>query len=198
MNRPEKGEGFPGQRIVVLPRPVVERVAKHVLLAGLLPTDVGYFPHARGHLRERPAGVDQAIFIYCTKGTGWCELGGQHHEVHPEELLVVPQNTPHVYGANEKLPWTIHWFHIKGNLVPVFLNELGVTVHRPVIHIGDDPQLLTLFEEALELVEHGYAQLQLLSASYALGHLLAAMDELVKTKNGKWGRAFVPNISWMS
>ena len=174
MNCPEKGEGFPGQRIVVLPRSVVAQARKHALLAGLLPTDVGYFPHARGHWRERAAGVDQAIFIYCTKGAGWCELGGQRHEVRPGELLVVPPGTPHVYGADEKQPWTIHWFHVKGELVGAFLNELETTVARPVVPIGEDARLLALFEEILDTVEHGYAPAQLLYASQTLAHLLAA------------------------
>ena len=53
MDPVEKGEGFRGQRIVVLPRKVVAHALKHPLLASLLPTDVGYFPRARGHLRVR-------------------------------------------------------------------------------------------------------------------------------------------------
>ncbi len=175
MKLPEKGEGFPGQRIVVLPRSVVERARKHALTNGLLPTDVGYFPRAQGHLRERPGGVDQAIFIYCTKGSGWCELSGHYHAVKAGELLVVPPRAPHVYGADESQPWSIHWFHAVGALLDSFLNELGVTADRPVMRIGEDAQLLALFEEVLDIVEHGYTTLQLLYASQTLSHLLAVM-----------------------
>ncbi len=175
MKRMEKGEGFPGQRIVVLPRTVAARARRQPLLTNLFPTDVGYFPRARGHWRERPAGVDQAIFIYCTKGAGWCEIKGKQHKVHPGELLVVPPNTAHVYGADESRPWTIHWFHAQGNLVGAFLNELEITVDHPVVYIGDDAQLLALFEEVLDVVEHGYAPLQLIYAAQTLAHLLAAM-----------------------
>src|SRR5579862_2440415 len=88
MNRAQKGEGFPGQRIVVLPRAIVEKSQAHPLLGGLLPTDAGFFPKARGHYRERCQGVDQAIFIYCTRGMGWAELGGRRVTVRPGELLV--------------------------------------------------------------------------------------------------------------
>lgn len=175
MNRPEKGEGFPGQRIVVLPRSVVAQAQKHSLMRGLIPTDVGYFPHATGHLRERPNGVDQAIFIFCTKGAGWCELAGRCHAVQDGELLVVPPGAGHVYGADEGQPWSIHWFHAKGELLDAFLSELDVTEDHPVIRIGDDPQLLALFEEVLDVVEHGYTTLQLLYASQTLAHLIAAM-----------------------
>lgn len=175
MNRPEKGEGFRGQRIVVLPRTVAARARHQPLLTGVFPTDVGYFPRARGHLRERPAGVDQAIFIYCTRGAGWCEIKGKQHKVHPGELLVVPPNTAHVYGADETSPWSIHWFHAQGNSVGAFLNELEITVDHPVVYIGDDAQLLALFEEVLDVVEHGYAPMQLIYAAQTLAHLLAAM-----------------------
>ncbi len=175
MNRPEKPEGFPGQRIVVLPRTVVTHALQQPLLRTLLPTDVGYFPNATGHLRERPAGVDQAIFIYCAHGRGWCELAGQRHGVAAGELLVLPPGTPHVYGADEDDPWTIPWVHAAGSNVGLFLQELGISVDRPVIFLGDDPQLRLLFEEVLQVVEHGYAPTLLLYASQALGHLLSIM-----------------------
>ncbi len=175
MKLQEKGEGFPGQRIVVLPRSVVERARKHALIDGLLPTDVGYFPRARGHLRERRDGVDQVIFIYCTKGAGWCEFAGHYHVIKAGELLVVPPQTPHVYGADESRPWSIHWFHAVGTLLGSFLNELGVTADQPVVRIGEDIQLLALFEELLDILEHGYTTLQLLYASQTLSHLLAVM-----------------------
>jgi AraC family transcriptional regulator of arabinose operon len=174
-SRPEKGEGFRGQRIVVLPRTVVALARQHSLLAGIIPTDIGYFPRARGHLRERREGVNQAIFIYCAKGCGWCEVKGKRHNVGAGELLVLPPNTPHAYGADQKRPWSIHWFHVQGGSVGAFLKELEVTADRPTVQIGDSAQMLALFEEALDVVEHGYAPLQLIYAAQTLGHLLAAM-----------------------
>lgn len=176
VKRTEKREGFAGQRIVVLPRSVVAQAEQHPLMGGLIPTDVGHFPQAAGHLRERPAGVDQAIFIYCTKGAGWCELGGRYHAVSPGDLLVVPPEVAHVYGAEEEAePWSIHWFHAKGGLLQAFLRELDIAVESPVVRIGDDPQLLVLFEELLDVVAHGYTTLQLLYASQVLAHLIAVM-----------------------
>jgi AraC-like DNA-binding protein len=171
----KRPEGFPGQRIVVLPRKVVGRALEHVLLRGLLPTDAGYFPKAAGHYMERSAGVNQAIFIYCTHGRGWCELGGHRYNLQPGDLLVVSPETPHVYGADEERPWTIAWVHVTGVNIKVFLAELGVSVEHPVIYLGEDPQLLALFEEVLTILEHGYTPTRLLYASQALGHLLGVM-----------------------
>ena len=175
VERREKREGFAGQRIVVLPGSVVGRAQQHPLMSGVIPTDVGHFPQAAGHLRERPTGVDQAIFIYCTKGSGWCELSGRSHPVRAGELLVIPPDTGHVYGADEEQPWSIYWFHVKGGLVPAFLRELDIAVESPVVRIGDDPQLLALFEELLGVLMHGYTTSQLLQASHILAHLMAVI-----------------------
>lgn len=183
MNQRQKGDGFPGQRIVVLPRAALAQARQRPLLRGLLPTDAGYFPRAKGHFRERTHGVDQAIFIYCVRGCGWCELGGTRHAVRPGEVLVVPPVTPHIYGADEKRPWTIHWFHMQGTLVPEYLAELNVSPANPVVFLGDDPQWLALFEEMLDAMGHGYTQQQLLQASHALVHLLAVT---VRHRHESW------------
>ena len=175
MKRVEKGEGFPGQRIVVLPRPVMTAVSHHALIGGLMPTDAGYFPQARGHRRERLAGVDQAIFIYCIKGAGWCELGGQRHTVRAGDLVVIPPDTAHSYGADGSRPWSIYWLHGKGVRLAAFLDDLGATAAAPIIRVGENLQLVSLFEEIVETMEHGYAQHQLLCASQAFRHLLAVM-----------------------
>ena len=175
MDRRKRPEGFPGQRRVVLPRQVVARALEHALLRGLLPTDAGYFPKAAGHHVHRREGVSQAIFIYCAHGRGWCGLGGQRHELEAGDLLVVPPGSPHMYGADEKHPWTIPWVHVTGANLHFFLHELGVSLEHPVVYLGEDPQLLALFEEVLAVLEHGYAPSQLLYASQALAHLLGVM-----------------------
>ena len=111
----EKGSGFAGQQRVMLPQRVIEGALRHQpLLRGLLATGAGCFPKAAGHLRRRSEGIDQAILIYCVKGRGWCELGGQTHRVNAGDLLVLPPEVPHAYGAEASDPWTIHWIHAVG------------------------------------------------------------------------------------
>jgi AraC family transcriptional regulator of arabinose operon len=175
MSRRQKGEGFPGQRIVVLPRAVLAQARQQPLLRGLLPTDIGYFPRAKGHLRERTQGVDQAIFIHCVRGAGWCELAGTRHTIRTGELLVIPPGIPHAYGADHAHPWSIHWFHAQGALLGDFLRELKVTPQQPLLHLDANTPFLGLFEEVLDTVEHGYTTHQLIFAAQALAHLLAVL-----------------------
>lgn len=168
----EKHEGFAGQRLVVLPRPIMAEALQYPLLKQLLPTDAGYYPKAKGHVCVRERGCPEAIFIYCAEGDGWCEIAGRRHEVTTNQLLVVPASTPHVYGAGKKTPWTIHWFHAAGSNVPIYLGRLGVTVEKPVVPLGGDVQLFSLFEEVLEGLEHGFTMTHLIYAAHSLTHLM--------------------------
>jgi len=170
-----RAEGFSGQRIVILPRQVAVSALRHGLLRHLLPTDAGYFPKAGGHFMERAVGVDQAVFIYCIKGQGWCEIGGSRQNINPGEVLVIPPGTPHAYGADDQRPWTISWIHAKGESVLPLISALEVTPARPILYLGEDPQLLALFEELLSVMERGYAASHLLYASQILNHFIGLM-----------------------
>jgi AraC-like DNA-binding protein len=173
--RPQKGEGFVGQQVVVLPKWVVANSLRHPLLQDLLLTDIGFFPKAAGHWRERATGADQTILIYCTQGAGWCELSGQRHAVKPGDLLAIPPGVGHAYGAHEKRPWSIFWAHAAGASMKLLLDELGISLGRPLLFVGQDPQLMALFEEAIDVVEQGYTLSHLLYASRTLAHLIGLM-----------------------
>jgi AraC-like DNA-binding protein len=171
----EKHEGFKGQRIVVVPRPVLEKALKDPLLANLMPTDAGYYPKARGHTCAREHGTPETIFIYCAEGEGWCELDGHRHEVTASQLLVVPASTPHVYGAAKKSPWTIRWFHAVGAHVPLYMERLGVTKGKPVVSLSGNVYLFSLFEEVVEALEHGFSLPHLAYAAHSLTHLMGLL-----------------------
>ena len=160
---------------MVIPERVVAGMAQRRLLRGLLATAAGYYPRAAGHRQSRPAGIDRAILIYCVKGGGWCELGKRMHPVGPGDLLALPPNMPHAYGAQASRPWSIHWVHAAGQQTADFLAELGVTAEAPVIHAGEDFELARLFNEILKALQGGPFYFALLHASCALGHLLALL-----------------------
>jgi len=171
----EKHEGFVGQRLVVLPRPILATALQHPLLRQLLPTDAGYYPKAKGHTCAREMGSPEVIFIYCAEGNGWCEISGRKHGISKNQLLVLPVNTPHVYGAVKYAPWTIYWFHAVGLNVPIYLELLAVTRENPVVPLGGDVQLLSLFEDVLEGLEHGFTLTHLIYAAHSLTHLMGLM-----------------------
>jgi AraC-like DNA-binding protein len=171
----QKPEGFAGQRLVVVPRPILSTALHGPLIRSLMPTDAGFYPKAKGHTCARERGCPEAVFIYCSEGNGWCEIGGTMHEVGRNQLLILPASVPHVYGASENEPWTIYWFHAVGNHLPIYLEMLGATAEKPVVPLGGDVQLLSLFEDVLEELEHGFTTAHLLYAAHALTHLMGLM-----------------------
>jgi len=183
MKRQEKQEGFPGERLVVVPRPVVTMAMQQPLLKHLLPTDAGFYPRAQGHKCTRERGCPEAVFIYCARGGGWCEIAGRRHEVAKDQLLVIPAATPHAYGASKKEPWTIHWFHTIGTNVPFYLEKLEVKPEKPVVQLGGDVQLFSLFEDVLEGLEHGSTLRHLIYAAHSLSHL---MGLILRHKDEFW------------
>src|SRR5258708_35071928 len=52
----EKHEGFLGQRLVVLPRPILATAFQQPLLTPLLSTDAGYYSKGKGHTCVREKG----------------------------------------------------------------------------------------------------------------------------------------------
>ncbi|HVM49910.1 MAG TPA: AraC family transcriptional regulator [Candidatus Acidoferrum sp.] len=171
----EKQDGFPGQRLVVVPRPMVATSLEHPLLKHLLPTDAGFYPRAHGHKCTRPKGCPETVFIHCAAGSGRCEVAGQTHEVGKDQLLVIPAGIPHAYGAATKDPWTIHWFHAVGTNVPFYLQRLGVTVETPLVPLEGDVRLFALFEDVLEDLERACTLTHLIYAAHSLSHLMGVI-----------------------
>jgi AraC-like DNA-binding protein len=163
---------------IVLPPQARERALQHPLLRGLLPTHIGFFPCARNHRADRPSGVEQAVFTYCVRGSGFWQVEGRRVDVKPGDLIVVPPRTAHAYASNPERPWTVHWFHAAGAHVNLILRELGLDPLRPVIPIGQDGALVALFQDLEEALEQDYAFPQLLYASQILGHLVGLMIRL--------------------
>lgn len=163
------------QRIVKLPPDVISDAMRRPLTRMLLPASIGFYPKAKGHLAERPNGSDEAILIYCIAGEGWCVIDGVRHVVTIGELLAIPPGVPHSYGASATKPWSIRWFHVVGETLHDYLAALGITRSLPVVSLGEDPMIDTLFEEILTELETGYVALNLIYVSQALGHLFGVM-----------------------
>jgi AraC-like DNA-binding protein len=159
----------------VLPESTLRGAASNPLLKGLHPSHVGFFPNAKHHKIHRATGAAESIFKYCVKGTGWCEMDGQRFEVGPGDLLVVPAGVNHAYGAYEKRPWTIHWFHALGDHVPLLCAQLGVTPSHPVAYLGIDAPLIELFQELRLTLEDDYSPPRLLYSAQLLTYIFGRM-----------------------
>ena len=68
----KKKEGFEGQRAIVIPAKILTmHCDTHPVVKQLYVTDIGYYPNALYHHRQRTHGTNQHILIYCVRGNGW-------------------------------------------------------------------------------------------------------------------------------
>jgi len=168
-------DGFPGQIMHVIPKPLLAKATRHVLMSELYPTHIGWFPSAHHHYIVRTKGADEHILIYCIKGRGWFEIGSKRQELLPDQALLIPRGRPHSYGAIEKNPWSIHWAHFAGEDAACYTNLLAHSEHIIPVAPGIRRNLELLFRDCYRVFADGYTQRRILFAAQILRHLLAVI-----------------------
>lgn len=168
-------EGFPGQRMTVLPPYVRQRCEALPVVQNLFATDIGHFPSAAHHYVDRPEGRDEIILIYCTAGAGWCKIEDQRWTLKEGSALLIPPQMAHVYGAAEGMPWSICWAHLAGSQAGAYLDMLDVSLENPVLYVPDAQLVVQAFEEAYSHVHSGYTDESLIGLSTALTRLLGLL-----------------------
>lgn len=174
----KRKDGFSGERALVLPQSIIQEMEKDPLSAILHITDIGYYPKAWHHFRERIEPIAQYVFIYCMEGSGWYKLGDQVYTVAANQYFILPASNPHAYGADDKDPWTIYWIHFKGKLASCFQNQFTYPIEiRPGIHSRISNRI-EMFEEILRTLEMGYSHENLLYACSIFYHYLGTLRYL--------------------
>ncbi|GLR17853.1 AraC family transcriptional regulator [Portibacter lacus] len=182
-------DGFLGQRVVIIPKQTRKELKSNVLTAPFYITDIGRYPKAIHHLKERRKGCNQYIFIYCTSGRGWVKIKGERITISPNEFIIIEKNTPHQYGASEKDPWTILWMHYTGHLSDALFeryNEMNQTVHEvPFLN-----ERIKVFDQIFEVLAENYRAKDL---EYACLLSLNFMSSFIFNKVDKHSHNFKKN-----
>jgi hypothetical protein len=170
----KKKEGFQGQRAVVIPRNVLNlKCERNNIIGNLYITDIGYYPKALHHYRQRYQGAEQYILIFCTDGHGVVNLQHSDHKIAPGDYVVIPAGMRHSYAADPSTPWAIYWLHFKGtqahHIVLHMQSQAG-----PVGFIQNREKVIGLFDEIYESLSRGYGSEAIMHANMCLWHLLSA------------------------
>ncbi len=169
----KKKEGFEGQKAVVIPRTILsQKCAKNAVIGNLYVTDIGYYPKARYHYRERPQGADQNILIYCYEGGGSVRIKSTEYNLESGDFVIIPNKTEHAYQASEKNPWTIYWVHFKGTIANTFLSQLEKQQSSHKGFIRSNETILQLFDEMYDQLSKGYGADNLMYTNMCLWHFL--------------------------
>lgn len=180
-------DGFPGQRLHVLPAPLIAQALQRPPTTRLLITDAGYFPHAAMHGRVRRAGAAQTILIMCADGAGWCELAGVRHEVGAGQLLLIPAHIGHRYYADTTDPWSIWWLHVTGADVADLVQAIGLTVRAPLASLIDPLAAFALVESICDCLDRDETWASLIAAAGTGWSLLAGLAAQRQRRSGDAG-----------
>ena len=171
-------DGFTGERSIVLPPMTLEAEREDPLVSSLYITDIGYYPHADGHYRQRPEGCKEYVLIYCMGGKGWYETGGCRYEVGGGQYFILPPRVPHAYGADRECPWTIYWLHFTGQHADIYSEGQHLPQDiRPTTN-SRISERQHVFEEIFATLERSTDRESLRYASSLLHYYLASMRYL--------------------
>lgn len=149
-------DGFRGERSLIMPEMVCQMAESDPVLQTLYITDMGFYPHAIHHYRERVSPIDQFVLIYCIKGSGRYQVHGKQYEVKANQYFILPAKTPHIYASNNEDPWTIYWIHFRGTLAGYYAEgaEAPITVSTNLnSRIADRNNI---FEDIFMTLSDGY------------------------------------------
>jgi len=173
---PRKRDGFEGQRLIVIPKKIVnEFLVKDPVTRQIYITDIGFYPKAMFHYAERVHGISQHIIIYCIEGYGWIEINKKRVRISPSQFIAIPAHTPHRYGSDEQNPWSIYWAHFKGES-SAFIADLIVKNsdnYRPQLTFSEDR--IGLFDDIYYNLENGYGDDTLRYVNMIFYHFLSSM-----------------------
>ncbi len=174
----KKKDGFPGQISFVIPERILALVNTNPLIADLHITDIGYYPQARHHFRERPNGSDQLILIYCVEGQGEIRTKEAVQAIGSDQFFIIPAGIPHSYRSDVQNPWSIYWIHFAGSKSDAYARFGGQVVSIERTKTSRVNDRIELFSEIFRNLDRGFSTETLEYVNQCLPHLLASFTHL--------------------
>lgn len=171
-----KGRGFTGERMIEIPKEIVEKCRTLPLISHLFITQMGFFPKARHHYYQRPTGMSQVILLYCTDGQGWIQVPNGRVTIQAGSVFAIAPGVPHSYGANTDNPWTIYWFHLNGSQCAAVTTTTKNDVESApqALRVGFSEERIRLFDQIVSTILNGYSPANLLFANLTLSFFLGS------------------------
>lgn len=132
-------EGFKGQKAINI---LWKDRLTDLTQAGneqLYVTDIGYYPRATNHYRNRSNGCQENILIFCADGRGWINHREKYNYLKENTFYIIPKNEAHCYGSDNQNPWTIYWVHFLGDNHHLIssLSAMVIEINKSLNHKRD-------------------------------------------------------------
>ncbi|MDB5121816.1 MAG: transcriptional regulator, AraC family [Sphingobacteriales bacterium] len=185
----KRRDGFQGEKLINIP----EKVWKDALKKNPAPfqiyiPQIGYFPKAEFHYRERRKGCEDNILIYCIKGKGHYIIDNTRFEVVANQFILLPATDKYMrYWADHDDPWTIYWVHYTGAIIHELNKSLNINIFKGPVQIPFNVKAIEIWEGIYQCLEMGYSIDNLCNTSFCLYHLLASFiysEKHILTENG--------------
>jgi AraC-like DNA-binding protein/mannose-6-phosphate isomerase-like protein (cupin superfamily) len=171
----KKREGFQGQKSIVLPRKILSEFSNsNSIASGIFITDIGYYPKAKYHYRQRTHGSDQHILIYCLEGKGKLQVQKNNYALQPGSFIVIPAGSAHSYASAEEDSWTIYWVHFTGPLSKKMVEAMKLKMNGFSSRVIFKQKRLDLFDDMYACLERGYGNDNLCYANLCLYHYISS------------------------
>lgn len=155
-----KEEGFTNERYISFPIKLHCEDVHHPLLQDSFPIELGFYPEALYHYKERHEGLTENILLYCVKGSGYVEVNEQQIQLTEQTAFCLPAHRSHRYFADNTNPWSLFWIHFSLADSTLFPFESVVAVESSERH---------------RLIEHHFSELfSLCEKEYNFGNALCA------------------------
>ena len=168
-------EGFAGQDMFVIPRPVLARACRHPLVRSVYPTDIGWFPTAGHHFRDRPDGAGQDHLMMCIGGHGYVVVDGQKAHLTEGHMLIIPRDTQHTYWAADDDPWSIYWVHFLGEDSAYYVDRMPRPGQPFPVEPSAQDEAVRLFRYCLDALHDGYGLPTLIYAAQSTQHIMSLL-----------------------
>jgi len=200
-NKHRKRQGFEGQRLIVLPKKITtDFLTRDPVTKQIYITDIGYYPRAKFHYVDRPAGVSQHIIIYNVEGSGWVGIDKKRTTLSASQFIVIPANTPHKYASNENDPWTIYWLHFRGDLATYIVDLILQNTKNYKPDLAYSENRIKLFEDIYSGLEKGYGSDNLRYVNMIFYHFLSSLlygEKFTSSEKRKEGDLIADTIELM-
>jgi AraC-like DNA-binding protein len=173
----KRRDGFIGEKLMGIPQKVLkEAKERDPELFPIYITQIGYFPKATFHYRERRKGCEDNILIYCLQGKGHYIVDSKRYEVSSNQFIIIPATDKYMrYWADKDDPWTIYWVHYTGDNIDSFNRSLNLSITKGPVQIPFNEKTIEIWQNIYQTLEMGYSIENLCSASFCLYHLIAIL-----------------------
>ncbi len=191
---------------LLIPMFLLDKLKVHPLTNGLYPISLGKQPHFKNDAFSKSISKDYWLF-YCHHTNGKLFYKNKTRKVKHGDLVIIEPNH-HFTFFSEKSNKThnnsmqsnaaIYWLNFSGNLAENFAQRLLMKMDDGLAQVGTLPNVVTDFDNLLELGRRGYTATNVIHAVHvlqqALSYLALQLRLVIFNRSSKFNLAAIEEL----